>query len=344
MTKAARPLCVMLLLGLLLACGEPNQRLDEYVFYAGPQFRLKVVRYYRNIPFNYLGEHAVVMCQSERTGGFSGNDAADAGWRMLGEAPAGGGRDAREVALGIGDDYQILDDHTLVGKTNVFNISFDACGHFISWDPTRLPQAMIDAVRKPDSCAPDGPLDCRYSDFEGDRKPLYEQISVAGEGQVSFSARTAAFRGVRSLHVQTRNNGALWHVDVMGLDAGGQRLRPATVRSLSMALLEKGLADISLMEWLESGLPPGSMVIWPDELVACDGRQGGGQGTTSTCAQIRFNDSEGSSGTIYIALSPVPEDGPIDAAFHSGVYVVGDSPAQISSLAGLPAVIAARSQ
>jgi hypothetical protein len=343
-TKAARRGCVMMLVGLLLACGEPNQRLDEYVFYDGPHFRLKVVRYYRNIPFNYLGEHAVVMCQSESTGDFSGNDAADAGWRMLGEAPAQGGRDAREVALGAAADYQVLDDHTLVGKTNVFNISFDACGHFISWDPTRLPQVMIDAVRKPDSCAPDGPLDCRYSDFEGDRKPLYEQISVAGGGQVSFRARSPAFRGVRSLHVQTRNNGALWHVDVMGPESGRQRLQPGTVRALSMVLLEKGLADASLMEWLESELPPGSMVIWPDDLVACDERQGGGQGATSTCAQIRFNDSEGNNGTLYIDLNPVSEGGSGDASFHSGVYVTGDSPVEIRSLAGLQAAIAARAR
>ena len=57
----------LLFLFTLLACGEPNQRLDEYEFFQGPQFRLKVVRYYRNIPFNYLGEYAVVMCQSENT-------------------------------------------------------------------------------------------------------------------------------------------------------------------------------------------------------------------------------------------------------------------------------------
>jgi len=334
----------MLLLGLLAACGEPSQRLDEYVFYDGPQFRLKVVRYYRNIPFNYLGEHAVVMCQSESTGDSSGNDAADAGWRMLGEAPARGSRDAREVALGIRDDYQVLDDHTLIAKTSVFNISFDACGHFINWDPTRLPQAMIDAVQQPDSCAPAGPLDCRYSDFEGDRKPLYEQFSVASEGQVSFRARTPAFRGVQSLHVQTRNNGALWHVDSVDPDAGGLGLLPGTVRSLSMVLLEKGLADVSLMEWLESVLPPRSMVIWPDGLVACDKRQGGRQGATLSCAQIRFNDSEGNSGMIYLALSPVSESGPIDASFHSGVYVTGGSPIQIGSLAGLQADIAARTR
>jgi len=343
-TKTARHACVLLLLGLLVACGEPNQRLDEYVFYDGPQFRLKVVRYYRNIPFNYLGEHAVVMCRSENTGDFPGNDAADAGWRMLAEAPAQGSRDAREVALGIRDDYQVLDAHTLIAKTGVFNISFDACGHFINWDPTRLPQTMINAVPRPDSCAPAGPLDCRFSDFEGDRKPLYEQISVAGEGQVSFRVSTPAFRGVRSLHVQTRNNGALWHVDAAGSDTGGQRLQPGNVRSLSMASLGEGQAEVSLMEWLESVLPPRSMVIWPDGPVACDEHQGGRQGAATACAKIGFNDSQGNSGTIYIALNKASEGGYGNASFYSGVYATGNRSEQLGSLAGLQALIAGRTR
>jgi len=337
--KAARHFCVMTLAGLLVACGEPNQRLDEYVFYDGPQFRLKVVRYYRNIPFNYLGEHAVVMCQSDNTGDFPANDATDAGWRLLGEAPARGSRDAREVAPGTSGDYLVFDDHTLIVKSNVFNISFDACGQFINWDPTRLPQAMIDAVQKPDSCAPDGPLDCRYSDFEGDRKPLYEQISVAGKGQVSFRVRTPAFRGIESLRVQTRNNGSLWHVDAAGLETGGQRLQPGSVRSLSLASLEEGLADVSLMDWLETVLPPHSMVIWPDGLAACDG-----QDVTTACARIRFNDGEGNSGMLDIRLETAAENGPVEASFHSGVYVTGDTPVKIGSLAGLQADIADRTR
>jgi len=332
----------MMLFALLVACGEPNQRLDEYVFYDGPQFRLKVVRYYRNVPFNYLGEHAVVMCQSETTGEYSGREARDAGWRMLGEAPARGSKDAREVALRVGEDYQVFDDHTLIGKTNVFNISFDACGQFINWDPTRLPQAMIESVQKPDSCAPDGPLDCRYSDFEGDRKPQYEQIRIAGKGQVNFRVSTPAFKGVQFLRVQTRNNGAVWHVDTAGLDADGHGLQPDTVRSLSMSLLEKGLADVSLIDWLESVLPPRSMVIWPDGLVACDERQGDGQATSASCAEIRFNDSEGNSGAFYIAMNTAAENGNIEASFHSGVYVTGDRSAPVRSLAGLQADMAVR--
>ena len=223
MNKIARPVYLIPLCALLVACGNPNQRLDQYVFYDGPQFKLKVVRYYRNIPFNQLGEHAVVMCQSGNTTTSPAYDQQDAGWRTLG---AGGGQDshdAKQAALRIKDEYEVFDDHTLIAKTNVFNISFDACGHFINWDPSRLPQAMIDPVEKPDSCAPDGPVDCRHYDFEGDRAPEYEQISIATKGQVAFTAKSKAFKSVELLRVQTRNNGAVWHVKTVGLDKVNRR-------------------------------------------------------------------------------------------------------------------------
>ena len=232
----------LIFLFTLLACGEPNQRLDEYEFYQGPQFRLKVVRYYRNIPFNYLGEYAVVMCQSENTADFSANDRQDAGWRMLGAVAGQDNTSAREAASSVKDDYEVLDNHTLVATTSAFNISFDACGHFISWDPGRLPESMIDPVEKPDSCAPNGPVDCRHLDFEGDRAPRYEQVSITGPGQVSFTVRSKTFKGVERLRVQTGNNGAVWHVDTAGLDTDARRPVPYTVRSLSGCVTGQGHA------------------------------------------------------------------------------------------------------
>ena len=85
---------------------------------------------------------------------------------MLGAGGGQGSKDAKETALRMKDDYDVFDDRTLIAKTNVFNISFDACGHFINWDPSRLPLSMLNPVEKPDSCAPNGPVDCRYYDFE----------------------------------------------------------------------------------------------------------------------------------------------------------------------------------
>ena len=355
MKNIACPACIMTLCALLVACGNPNQRLDEYMFYDGPQFRLKVVRYYRNIPFNQLGEQAVVMCQSENTMEFQARDQQDAGWRMLGAADALGSKSAKEAALSVKHDYEVFDDHTLVGKMNAFNISFDACGHFINWDPGRLPQAMISPLEKPDSCAPNGPADCRYYDFEGDRAPRYEQINVAGKDQVSFTARSPAFNNIELLRVQTRNNGAVWHVETVGLDrvncrqaragAPGCADKPGykldTLRSLSMALLENEMDDISLLDWLESALPPHSMVIWPDVLTTCGEQHGTGEQTASTpCAAIRFNDSKGNSGTLYIVLGAGTDNNPNEVSFHSGVYNAGDRSRPIRSLAGLRETLA----
>jgi len=327
--------CILTLFALLTACGNPNQRLDEHVFYDGPQIKLKVVRYFRNIPFNQLGEHAVVMCQSENTSEFPVDEQQDAGWRTLGSGEAQGSKTAKEAMLGVRDNYQVLDDHVLIAKMNVFNISFDACGHFTNWDPSRLPQSLINPLKKPDSCAPDGPADCRYYDFEGERAPRYENIRVTGNGQVSFTASTPTFKDVELLRVQTRNKGNAWHVQIVGFDKAregtskdgdGQAIKAGTIRSISVSLLENGMDDISLMDWFESSLPPRSMVIWPDVLTACEKQR---------CAEIRFNDSKGNSGTLYIAMSTDSGGRPGEVLFHSGVYNSDGKSRPIESLAGL---------
>ena len=338
--KALHVSCVIILCSLLAACGNPNQRLDEYVFYDGPEFKLKVVRSYRNIPFNYLGEHAVVMCQSENTAEFPAHDQQDAGWRMLGSGSGQGSKNAEEAAAAVKNDYLVLDEHTLIAKTNVFNISFDACGHFINWDPSRLPLSMLNPVEKPDSCAPNGPVDCRYYDFEGDRAPRYEQIRVTGKGQVSFTARSKSFRDVELLSVQTSNNGAVWHVETAVSDKQG--LTPGTIRSLSVQSLEKELDNTSLVSWFETVLPPRSVVIWPGVLSSCGERRDTGEQTSSTpCAEIHFNDIEGNSGTLYIVMDMGSEGSPGKVSFHSGVYNSGGKSRPIDSLAGLHEILLA---
>ncbi len=324
MKKIIWPVYIAIFSALITACGNPNQRLDEYIFYDGPQFRLKVVRYYRNIPFNQLGEQAVVMCQSENTTEFPSYEQQDAGWHMLGAGDVQGSKTAKEAALRIKHDYEVFDDHTLIVKMSIFNISFDACGHFINWDPGRLPQALINPREKPDSCAPDGPVDCRHYDFEEEGAPHYEQIQVAGNGQVSFTASTPTFKGVESLYIETRNNGDVWHVETVG--SGKQQLKPDALRSLPVSALENGLEDVSLEDWFEAVLPARSMVIWPDILTSC-GKQ--------RCAEIRFNDSEGNSGTLYIAMHTDSAGIPGEVSFHSSVYNTGQTSRPIKSLASL---------
>jgi hypothetical protein len=280
------------------------------------------------------------MCQSENTAEFPAHDQQDAGWRMLGAGSGQGSKNAEEAAVAVKDDYQVLDDHTLIAKTSVFNISFDACGHFINWDPSRLPQSLMNPVEKPDSCAPNGPVDCRYYDFEGDRAPRYEQIRVTARGQVSFTARSKTFKGAELLSVQTSNNGAVWHVETAGSDKQG--LKPDSIRSLPMQLLEKELDNTRLVDWLESVLPPRSVVIWPGVLSRCGEHQGTGEQTSSTpCAEIHFNDVEGNSGTLYIAMAIDSGNSPGKVSFHSGVYNSGGKSRSIDSLAGLYEILAA---
>jgi len=340
------PAWIVTLSVLLAGCGNPNQRLDEYVFYDGPQFRLKVVRFYRNVPFDQLGERAIVMCRSANTADFPAKDPQDAGWRVLGSAHAQGSDNAKEAALEVKDDYDVFDDHTLIAKMTVLNISFDACGHFINWDPSRLPAAMIDPLEKPDSCAPNGPADCRYFDFEGNRTPRYEQIHVAGKGQVHFTVSSPAFRDVERLHVQTRNNGAVWHVQTVGEKTPGTSGSPSSARgeavtSLSVSTLENSVEDVSLMDWFESVLPPGSMVIWPGSTVTCGNRhEPDWQTASARCAEIRFTDIEGNNGTLYIAMDTGPENKSGNVSFHSAVYRSGDESRVVGSLAGLREILA----
>jgi len=118
--------------------------------------------------------------------------------------------------------------------------------------------------------------------------------------------------------------------------ADKQRLDPDAVRSLSMPLLEKGMDDVSLMDWLESALPPRSMVIWPEALTACgEAQEDDGQDPSTPCAEIRFNDSEGNNGALYIAMNTDQGNGPGEVSFHSGVYIASDRSRRVGSLSDL---------
>lgn len=324
---------------LVSACGEPSKRIDDYLFYDGPVLQLKVVRYYRNIPFNYLGEHAVVMCRSEHTRDFRQDDARDNGWRILGDAGSEGSQDAREAALAVQDSYRVIDGHILVVTQQALNISFDACGSFSSWDPTRLPPGMIEAVEKPDSCAPAGPVDCRYLDFEGERTPRYDNIATAAAGQVSFTVVSTAFRDVESLQVHTRNNGAVWHIDAVTRGITAAELQPDTLRALRLPVPTDGVQHPGIAQWLESVLTPRSMVVWPRHTTACsDPAALANASTTFQCAEIRFRDGAGNHGIIFLALDSALTGTP---SSHSAVYnTAAEASYPVKSLAQLRDLLA----
>ena len=71
----------------------------------------------------------------------------------IGNGGAIGTKSAAELVPLVRDSYRVIDEGTLVWTGNGFQVSFDACGHFQSWYPSRLPAEMIDPVEKPEWCA-----------------------------------------------------------------------------------------------------------------------------------------------------------------------------------------------
>jgi hypothetical protein len=207
-----RPLYTLSLVAFLTSCGGGTRKLDEVVFYDGPQFKLKLARYYENIPLHYTGEVYRVHCGSAATAQSPAHKTQDAGWVTLGNGGAIGTKSAAEIVDKIRDAYRVIDDRTLVWTGNGLEISYDACGQFRRWYPTTLPPAMIDSAERPEWCAPKGTADCRNFDFMGERAPRFEQIQVLPNGRVAFVVRSLGFR-TRTLTVESADSGRNWTVN-----------------------------------------------------------------------------------------------------------------------------------
>ena len=206
-----------LIVSALLTGCKDTRRLDEAVFYEGPVFTLKVVRFYRNLFLSYNGETFSVQCSSDDTADYPGNKFAEPGWYELGSGGAIGTESADDVIEQVRNQYIIVDDNTLAIPGVVFGVSFSGCTQFKTWNPTTLPPEMIDPVEKPDYCAPKGGADCRYYDYQGDRAPVYEDIRIDAAGHVSFIVRTKTFKDVEGLRVSSTDAGDTWTVTPIGL-------------------------------------------------------------------------------------------------------------------------------
>ena len=202
---------LLLLATVLASCGGGTRKLDEVVFHDGPEFKLKLVRYYENLPFHYVGEVFRVHCGSAATAQSPAHATQDAGWVTIGNGGAIGSKSAAEVVERVRNAYRVIDERTLVWTGNGFQVSFDACGQFRSWYPAALPAEMIDPVKKPDYCAPVGTADCGNLDFLGDRMPRFEEIEVRPHGRVAFVVRSAALKPGAVL-VESADSGRTWQV------------------------------------------------------------------------------------------------------------------------------------
>jgi hypothetical protein len=198
----------------LFACSPSTRKLDEVMIYEGPQFRLKLVRYFENLPLHYTGEVFRVQCSSAQTRNSPAHKTLDAGWVSLGNGGAIGSRSAAELAERERRNYLVIDDRTLVWIGNGVNVSFDACSDFRGWYPTSLPESLIDPAEKPDYCKPRGNVDCRHYDFLGEREPRFEEIRVNPDGNIVFVVSSKALRNGKAVRVESMDYGKTWKTAV----------------------------------------------------------------------------------------------------------------------------------
>jgi len=115
----------------------------------------------------------------------------------------------------VSDDYIIVSDQIFVKKGGGISVSFDACGTITGWYPTLLPLQLIDQIEKPDWCAPKGGGDCRHYDFEGDRQVRIDDIKTDNLGNISFLARSKAFKDSATLRIASSDYGKAWQHEIV---------------------------------------------------------------------------------------------------------------------------------
>lgn len=205
----------MLALVFLFACSPSTRKLDEATIYEGSQFRLKLVRYFEDLPLHYTGEVFRVQCSSQQTRNSPAHKTQDAGWVTLANGGAIGSKSAAELAERERHNFLVVDDQTLVWTGIGVSVSFDACGSFQSWYPTSLPEVWIVPAKKPDYCKPQGNVDCRNYDFLDERAPRFEEIRVTPLGTISFIARSKAIRNNNSVRVLSADFGKTWKPELL---------------------------------------------------------------------------------------------------------------------------------
>jgi len=218
--SAAKNVMLVFLAGVLLAGCDSTRRLDELIFYEGPEVTLKLVRYYRNLFLSFNGEIYSVQCRSSETAGNQAGRDQDQDWRKLSTGTALESKSAQEVVNDVKDKYLIMDERTVVKRGGGIGVSFDACGTFRHWGATKLPIELIDQIEKPSHCAGTG--DCRHYDFEGDRAPQISDIRTEPSGRISFVARSKAFKDGAVFRIESQDSGRSWGYTRIAVNGEGE--------------------------------------------------------------------------------------------------------------------------
>ncbi len=208
-----RPVLAALALTWLVSCSPSTRKLDEASLYEGPQFKLKIVRYYENLPFHFVGEVFSVQCGSARTASSPAHSRQEPGWVTLAAGAAIGSKSAAELVERQRSHFRQIDDQTLVWIGSGLQVSFDACGEIRSWYPWDLPNELIHPAEKPPYCKPTGTVDCRKDDFAGDREARFDEILVKPEGTLSFIIRSQALKSDRGVRVASTDHGRTWKIE-----------------------------------------------------------------------------------------------------------------------------------
>jgi len=215
MAGRIRVLAVAVICASASGCSAGTERLDEAEFHAGPEFRLKLVRYRENLPLHFQGEVARVQCASRGTAGSKPHKTQDAGWVALGYGTRDGkSLTAAQWAERERANYRVFGSRVLAWIGNGVSVTFDACASFSSWYPTALPAAWIAPAERPAHCAPKGKADCRYLDFEGERAPRFEDLQVTDAGVVAFTVRTKALKEAAAVRVRSADFGRTWQAEL----------------------------------------------------------------------------------------------------------------------------------
>src|SRR5829696_10204921 len=113
-----RPLRLAVLITLLASCGGGTRKLDEALFYDNPYFKLKVTRYFENLPLHYVGEVYRVQCGSPATASTPAAKTQDSGWVSIGNGGAIGSKSAADLVPLVRESYRVIDERTLVWLGN----------------------------------------------------------------------------------------------------------------------------------------------------------------------------------------------------------------------------------
>lgn len=206
------PAAVATALASAAACGPAGGKLDEATFYEGRHFRLKLVRYFENLPLHYTGEVFRVHCASAGTANSPAHKTQDAGWVTLANGGAIGSKSAARLAERERRNYAVVDDRTLAWIGNGVNVSFDACATVRGWYLKSVPPELIVPAAKPDFCA-QPKVDCSHLDFVGDRAARFTDLQVDPQGSVSFVVHSRAFRNAGAISVHSPDSGRTWKVE-----------------------------------------------------------------------------------------------------------------------------------